>query len=105
MTGQANGQANAAAGGGVKAERVMQRGEGTQPEAGRGVQAAGGMWAGIPAGAGINGDLELAAPARPDGATQATPQRNRWGRIWPWALLWGAAPMPLYIWVVVGMMV
>jgi Na+/melibiose symporter-like transporter len=38
-------------------------------------------------------------------ATQATAQRSRWGRIWPWALLWGAAPMPLYIWLVVGMVV
>ena len=35
----------------------------------------------------------------------ATPQRNRWGRIWPWALLWGAAPMPLYIWLAVGLVV
>lgn len=65
MTGHGNGQANAAAGGGVRPERAVQAGQGAQ----------------------------------------ATPQRSRWGRIWPWALLWGAAPMPLYIWLVVGMMV
>ncbi|WP_428700143.1 hypothetical protein [Stappia sp.] len=59
MNGHANGQANAAAGEGARAER----------------------------------------------GAQAMPQRSRWGRIWPWALLWGAAPMPLYIWLVVGMMV
>lgn len=71
MTGHGNGQANAAAGGGMTAERAMQRGGGTQ--------------------------------ATKD--AQAMPQRSRWGRIWPWALLWGAAPMPLYIWLVVGMVV
>jgi hypothetical protein len=88
MTGHGNGQANAGVGG-VQAERGAQGGAGTQPEVGRG----------------INGGLELAEPDRLDGATQATPQRSRWGRIWPWALLWGAAPMPLYIWVVVGLVV
>lgn len=92
-----SGDGNTAAGGGIKAERAMQAGQGTQ--------VAGGMRAGIPAGAGINAGLELAAPARPDGATVGPGQRSRWGRIWPWALLWGAAPMPLYIWLVVGMMV
>jgi hypothetical protein len=81
MTGHGNGQANAAAGGGMTAERTMQ------------------------AGKGINGGVGLAAPARPSGATQAMPQRSRWGRIWPWALLWGAAPMPLYIWLVVGVLI
>lgn len=29
----------------------------------------------------------------------------RWSGIWPWLLLWGAAPMPLYIWLVVGILV
>lgn len=81
MTGHGNEQANAAVGSGMQAERAVQ------------------------AGKGINGGLELAVPVRPDGATQAMPPRSRWGRIWPWALLWGAAPMPLYIWLVVGMMV
>jgi hypothetical protein len=63
------------------------------------------MRAGAPDGRGINGGLELAAPARSGGAPRATPQRSRLGRMWPWTLLWGAAPMPLYIWLVVGMVV
>lgn len=25
--------------------------------------------------------------------------------LWPWLLLWGAAPMPLYIWAVIGLVV
>ncbi|WP_417768093.1 hypothetical protein [Stappia sp.] len=97
MNGHGNGRANAAAGGGMTAERAMQRGQGAQ--------AGGGMRAGNPAGTGINGGVGLAVSAYPGGATQAMPPRSRWGRIWPWALLWGAAPMPLYIWLVVGMMV
>jgi hypothetical protein len=32
-------------------------------------------------------------------------ETGRWGGIWPWLLLWGAAPLPLYIWLVVGMLV
>ncbi len=32
-------------------------------------------------------------------------ETGRWGKTWPWLLLWGAAPMPLYIWLVVGMLV
>lgn len=91
MSGHGNGQANAAAGRGATAERAMQRGAGTGTQ--------------VEAGRGMNAGVELAAPAYPGGATRATPPRSRWGRIWPWALLWGAAPMPLYIWLVVGMMV
>ncbi len=34
-----------------------------------------------------------------------TIRNRRWSRIWPWLLLWGAAPMPLYIWRVVGMLI
>ena len=26
-----------------------------------------------------------------------------WNTLWPWLLLWGAAPMPLYIWLAVGL--
>jgi hypothetical protein len=89
MNGHGNGQANAAVGSGMTAGRGTQAGQGTQAEAVRG----------------MNAGVELAVPVRPGGAAQAMPQRSRWGRIWPWALLWGAAPMPLYIWLVVGMMV
>ena len=24
-----------------------------------------------------------------------------WARVWPFLLLWGAAPMPLYIWLII----